>query len=555
MAVDEILQRVGDSGRFQISRAVLYIILCLLSSSHDLMENFTAAIPNHHCNVKLLDNHRSEINITMNLTTETLLKISIPMGPDQKPEKCRRFRHTQWHFLDSNVSIPNNTELETEPCLDGWTYDHSDFTSTIVTEWDLVCDFQSFKYYAQAIAIAGHLVSGLICGIFSDRFGRKPLLAYSCLAYGILGTCCAFAPNFFLYCALRFLLSASISNIINNSTILVLEETTARWHSTIIVLSGLSFSIGHSCLGGLAYLLSDWHMLQLAYALPHFIFFIVFCWGPESVRWLMITGKTEQAIKDLQKIAFINGKKDITHNLTTEVMQCKLKEDQNSTSKHFRIKDIIINPIMRKVLICNSSIIFAELFSGYGILLDIRILGKNIFLNLTLLAVIDIPSKSITYFIIRRVRRRPSIAFTLLTIGSCIAITIFIPEEMYVLRLVLFLLGKGSFAAFTCLILAYTQELSPTVLRSTLFGVYNVAARIAAMLSALALVTRKYFVHLPLILCGIIPIVATINIYFLPETLNIPLMDTVKDLEKRKRLMNKSINKKEEQDFLETTEC
>lgn len=44
-------------------------------------------------------------------------------------------------------------------------------------------------------------------------------------------------------------------------------------------------------------------------------------WGPESVRWLMITGKTEQAIKDLQKIAFINGKKDIAHNLTTEVLE------------------------------------------------------------------------------------------------------------------------------------------------------------------------------------------------------------------------------------------
>lgn len=134
MAVDEILQHVGDSGRFQILRVILYIILNLLSSPHDIMENFTAAIPNHHCNVKLLDNQRSEINITMNLTTEALLKVSIPMGPDQKPEKCRRFRHTQWHFLDSNVSVPNNTELETEPCLDGWTYDHSVFTSTIVTE-------------------------------------------------------------------------------------------------------------------------------------------------------------------------------------------------------------------------------------------------------------------------------------------------------------------------------------------------------------------------------------------------------------------------------------
>lgn len=73
--------------------------------------------------------------------------------------------------------------------------------------------------------------------------------------------------------------------------------------------------------------------------------------------------------------------------------------------------------------------------------------------------------------------------------------------------------------------------------RSTILGVYNVAARTAAILSALALVTRKYFVQLPLILYGIIPVLASINIYFLPETLNIPLMDTIKDLEKRWALM------------------
>ncbi|XP_040586576.1 solute carrier family 22 member 22-like [Mesocricetus auratus] len=553
MAFDEILHHVGDSGRFQILRIAFFIIFSLLSSSHDIMENFTAATPAHHCNVKLLDYPRSEINITMNLTTEVLLKVSIPMGPNQKPEQCRRFRYTQWQFIDSNVSISNDTELETEPCLDGWTYDHSVFTSTIVTEWDLVCDFQSFKYYAQAFIMAGHVMSGFVCGIFSDRFGRKPTLVYSCLLYGILGSCCAFAPNFTLYCVLRTLLSASISNILLNSLILVLEETSSQWHSSIVTLNGLAFSVGQAMFGGFAYVLSDWHMLQLAVALPHFALFVVFCWGPESVRWLMATGKTEQAIKELQRIASINGKKDIAHNLTSEALLSEIKEDGNSTSKQSRMKDIIINPTLRKIVLCLSSVIFAEMFSAYVIILDIQILGKNIFLNQFLLGVVDISSKSLTLFILRNIRRRLSIAFSLLVTGSCVIITIFVPEEMHILRLIIFFLGRGFFAAFTCISVIYTQELTPTVLRSTLSGVYNIAARIATILSALALVTRKYFIHLPMILCGIIPIVATVNIYFLLETLNLPLADTVKDLEKR--LMNKGVSKKKGQDFLEHTEC
>nr|BAK96180.1 prostaglandin transporter OAT-PG [Rattus norvegicus] len=554
MAFDEILHHVGDRGRFQIWMIVVLNILSMVSSLHDVIENFTAAIPAHHCSVNLLDTSRSEI-MAMNLTTEAMMKVSIPMGPNQKPEQCRRFRHPQWQFIDSNISTSNSTELETEPCLDGWTYDHSVFTSTIVTEWDLVCDFQSFKYYAQATSLAGHFVAAPFCGIISDRFGRKPLLMYCSLAYGILGTCCAFVPNFSLYCVLRFLSSASASTVGMNCLILVLEETSVQWHSTVIVLSGLFSSTGLAGLGGLAYVLSDWHLIQLTSALPYFIFFILFCWVPESARWLMITGKTDQALKELQRIASINGKKDIAQNLTTEDLRSKVKEDVCSTVKHFRIKDIIINPMIRKIVLCYSSVLFAELFSIFGLLLDVHMLGKNIFVTQILLGVIDIPSKSLTYFILRNVRRRPLIAFLLFATGGCITITMFLSEDMYVLRLAIFILGKGCFAAFISINTAYCNELSPVPLRSTLNGIYISVARLASVLSALTLATRKYFVLLPMIFCGVLPIVATINIYFLPETFNHPITDTIKDMEKRNRLMSKNISEKEGQDFLETTNC
>ncbi|GAB1299372.1 Solute carrier family 22 member 22 [Apodemus speciosus] len=335
----------------------------------------------------------------------------------------------------------------------------------------------------------------------------------------------------------------------------ILEEIPIQWYATAIVLSGLCTSIGQSGLGGLAYVISDWHLLQLVSAVPYFIFFMIFCWMPESVRWLMITDKTHQAWKELQRIASINGKKDIAQNLSIEDLKSKLKEDVNSTGKHFRIKDIAINPMIRKIVLCNASLIFAELFSIFGLLLDVQMLGKNIFLTQIFLGLIDIPSKSLTYFTLKNVSRRPLIAFLLLATGSCIIINLFLPEEMHILRLIIFVLGKGSFAAFTCVSTAYSNELMPVALRSTINSVYITIARLAVVLSALTLVTRKYFVHLPMILYGVLPIVVTISIYFLPETLNRPFIDIVKAMEKRKRGTSKNISKKEVQDFLETTEC
>lgn len=134
MAFEELLQYVGDSGRFQISNVIVSLLLIFMTSSPDFMENFTAAIPSHRCYVQLLDNLTSEASMSANLTTEALLRVSIPMDPSQKPEKCHRFRQTQWQLLHLNVSDINNIQLETEPCLEGWIYDQSVFSSTIIME-------------------------------------------------------------------------------------------------------------------------------------------------------------------------------------------------------------------------------------------------------------------------------------------------------------------------------------------------------------------------------------------------------------------------------------
>uniref|UniRef100_A0A8C0WPY0 Major facilitator superfamily (MFS) profile domain-containing protein n=2 Tax=Castor canadensis TaxID=51338 RepID=A0A8C0WPY0_CASCN len=550
MGFEELLRHVGHNGKFQILSMLILTFLNLLSSPHDFMENFTAAIPAHHCYVHLLDNPKSAANITINLTADALLRVSIPVGPNQKPEQCRRFRQTQWQLLDSNVSAMNNTELETEPCLDGWTYDQSVFTSTIVTEWDLVCDSQSFRYFAQTISMTGYLMGTTVNGIFSDRFGRKPLLVTGCLAYGILGTCCAFAPIFSVYCILRFLMSACISAIQNNTILLLLEGTSSTWHPAVVTVFGLSWSVGQALFAGLAYVFRDWHMLQLALILPYFIISLFICWIPESVRWLITTGKTERALRELQKIAYINGKKDAAESLTTEVLRSKLRKNLNVTSKHFRVKEIIINPTVRKVVLSASILTFSSLFSSYGLLLDIQTLGKDMFLTQFLLGLIDLPSKLLTFFIIRHINRRPSVAFSLLLLGSSILITIFVFEEMHILRLIIILLGKASFSTFTSLFLVFGSELSPTILRSTLQSICIFASRLAATLSALTLVTRRYFIHLPMILYGTFPIVSSICVYFLPETFNLPLPDTIKDMEKR----NKSTRENQREDLLETTE-
>ncbi|XP_032735267.1 solute carrier family 22 member 12 isoform X3 [Lontra canadensis] len=532
MAFAELLERAGGVGLFQALQVLTLLLPSILVPSQMLIENFLAAVPGHRCWIRLLDNSSEA---PANLSSKDLLTVSIPPGLNLEPHQCRRFRQPQWQLLDPNATATNWSEAATELCTDGWVYDHSTFTSTIVSEWDLVCDNQGLKPMGQSIYMAGVLLGSVSWGFLSDWFGRKPVLSWCCLQVALANTGIIFASNFLIYCGLRFLSAFGVAGIIMIPVTLMVEWTTTRRRTVAVTVLGCSYSLGQMALGALAFTLRDWRALQTAVSMPFFAIFLISWWLPESARWLIITGKPEQALQELRKVARINGHKEATTSLTVEVLTASMEEEVASVKARRSVLDLFLLPTLRWRSCSMFLVSFSQMISYYGLVLDLQNLGSDIFLLQVLFGAVDLMGRATTTFLLSFLGHRMTLASFQAMAGLSILANIFVPQDLQTVRVVFAVLGKGCFGISLTSISVYKPELYPTTLRMTADGFLQSVGRLGAVMGPLVRMTRQAVPLLAPVSYGVIPIVSSlILLFFLPETRGLPLPDTIRDLENQK---------------------
>ncbi|XP_072887484.1 solute carrier family 22 member 6-A-like [Hemitrygon akajei] len=530
MAFGDLLEMVGGLGKFQAIHIVLLSFPAMFTACHNLLQNFVAAVPDHRCRVRLGDEGSRYLNVTEEPLREELLRVFMPLDEEGRPDKCRMYTSPQWHLLGTNETQGNGSQPDTQACTDGWVYDRSQFTSTIVTEWDLVCDRKSLKRMVQSIYMAGLLIGACVLGRLSDKFGRRILLQWSYLLLAVSGTCAAFSSSFPLFCFWRFLSGVSLSGIIINSVSLKVEWTPTRFRPPVAMCGSFCYTFGQVLLPGIAYGIKDWCWIQLSVSVPFFVFFLYSWWLSESARWLIVNGKEHVALKQLKRVAKVNGREAEGERLTIEILKASVENDQ-LTDKKQSVLDLFRTPVMRQITCCMMVVWFSTSFAYYGLSIDLQGFGVNIYLIQLIFGAVDFPAKIVAFLMLSLIGRRFTQVTSLALAGSTLLANAILPKELQTVRTSLAAFGKGCLsAAFTCCFL-YASELYPTVVRQTGIGLIGTMARLGAMVAPIVRMTGDYIPFLPSLIYGGVTVITGLTAFWLLETRNMPLPETINDVE------------------------
>lgn len=81
------------------------------------------------------------------------------------------------------------------------------FNFLYLKKWNLVCDRDWYVSFTQSLYMAGMVISSLISGHFSDKYGRLPVLWTAVILELLGGLSCAFSFSIYQYMISRFILA------------------------------------------------------------------------------------------------------------------------------------------------------------------------------------------------------------------------------------------------------------------------------------------------------------------------------------------------------------
>lgn len=522
MDLDDILPQVGEFGKYQ--KLMLWLVClpaCFPCGFCAFNQLFMTDIPEHWCYVPELQN----------LTVEDRKNLSIPKYNDTFA-KCYRYAVNFTALSNNDIEEFNSSKWPTEKCTDGWEYDMSKISSSIVIDFNLVCDKDIYPTLGLVALNLGGPFGVYFFGYLNDRIGRKKTF-FLCLTTLIVGgILTAASPDFWWWAASRFVVGLTIPAIYQIPFIISLELVGPNYRSFITVLTCLFYTVGLIMLAGITYLIQDWVYLNLVTSLPFILYYLYWFYLPESPRWLLAKGKFEEASVILEALAKTNNKElptSFKQQLKQKMTNKRTDSEEEMFQINFGLVDLCGSPNMRLKTLLITLNWFANNMVYVGLSYYGPSLGSNQYISFLLSSAVEIPSYIASWLLIDKWGRRWPLCLCMILSGiSCIA-TVLIPNDNEVATLVLFLISKSTISASFFIIYPFAGELYPTAIRGLGIGASAYIAGLGLIIIPFVTYLGSEILVLPIIILGIVSVFGGLCGLRLPETLHHRLPQTLEE--------------------------
>ena len=281
--------------------------------------------------------------------------------------------------------------------------------------------------WANSCALVGCFAGSLVAGALGDRYGRKPVLLVSAVLFTLSSILTGWASSFAIFIVWRIAGGVAIGLSSNISPLYIAEVSPAVHRGRLVSLNQFAVVVGillaqivnwriaapppanasHEMLLMSWNVQFGWRWMFTVVAVPAIVFLAASFGIPESPRWLLIRGQTEQALKVLSRIG---GSVDYAKAEAAGITASPRDAEKQTTSWRG-----LLQPGARKVLMVGIALAVLQQWSGINILFNYAEevyrgagLGVDqIFLDIVITGTINLLFTLIAMAVVDRLGRRP----------------------------------------------------------------------------------------------------------------------------------------------------
>ncbi|XP_055542451.1 organic cation transporter protein-like [Wyeomyia smithii] len=497
---DIISEYIGHYGRWQFLWTFLLCLFQIPTTFHFFCLVFQAVDREHWC-ARPAHLRAVPLQLWRNLTQPEGGRCSLVNAPYHQLSVL--------NFTDYFLTV-NASSLEQISCS-GYEFDASVFGSTIISEFGLVCDKNHLNSIVEMCYLVGAALGSVTSGWISDQFGRRHTFMGFAIVQASAGYFIGLVRSLEMFMVARMIIGITSMSVTVVGFVLVVELVSGKPRTVIGILNILPVAISYTFTAGIAFYTREWRLMQFIITTPGAVLLLMWYWLPESPRWLLAKGRTEELKRLIDTAARMNGRLlPLNYEKTLIAPSSEPSKEIVSILDLFRKKYFYTTLTMLVIW-------FAIIVLYCGITLHLGHLGGDIYLNTVLAGAVEAATICLSIIAVLKLGLWINLFLYMTVAGIACIVMNFVPDGNLWIIIMLALIAKCATGACNAIISTFTAGYYPTTMRNLGVGAGNFAAGIALIIVPYMWLLESTGQYLPLTVMGMCSLAGAVSLLALND--------------------------------------